>query len=202
MNRRKVVVGYFIVGTLLSAVFISCKESKQNISQKPTDSLFLGISLGMGFKEFYEHCWRLNQQKIVTHGPTNENVEYRLKDVLRDTVTMRFYPTFYDKKIFEMPVTFTYDKWAPWNKSYWSDSLLTEMYGVFKQWYGPEGWQEINHARQGKVYAKINGRTRINLFVKDEQFVQAVFTNLDVEGALKKKQAEEVKNKKEDTDEE
>lgn len=156
----------------------------------------------MGFKEFYEHCWRLNQQKIVTHGPTNENVEYRLKDVLRDTVTMRFYPTFYDKKIFEMPVTFTYDKWAPWNKSYWSDSLLVDMYGIFKQWYGPEGWQEINHARQGKVYAKINGRTRINLFVKDEQFVQAVFTNLDIEGALKKKQAEEVKNKKEETDEE
>jgi hypothetical protein len=183
----------FFVIIIASTVFLACNDSTSKEKKRHADSLFLGISLGMGYKEFYDHCWQLNKQKIVTHGPTNENVEYRLKNVLRDTVTMRFYPTFYEKKIFEMPVTFTYDKWAPWNKSFWSDSLLSEMIVVFKDWYGPEGWQEVDHPLQGKVYAKMDGSTRINLFVKDEQFVQAVFTDMKVENALKKANLEKEK---------
>jgi hypothetical protein len=105
---------------------------------------------------------------------------------------MRFYPTFYEDKIFEMPVTFTYESWAPWNRQYKSDSLLVNMLKVFKAWYGPD-FKELNHRTMGKVYYKMDGKRRINLFIKDDQFVQAVFTDLKVEKQLKKLAEEQAK---------
>lgn len=156
------------------------------------DSLFLGISLGMDRKAFFDHCWEQNKKKLFTHGPTNENVEYKLVNELHKPVTMRFYPTFHDDKIFEMPVTFTYEAWAPWNKQYGADSLLVEMLPVFKKWYGSD-FKKLEHPTMGPVYYKIDGKRRINLFKKDDQFVQAVFTDLKVEKKLKEAYAEKLK---------
>jgi hypothetical protein len=153
------------------------------------DSLFLGMYLGMPQKDFFDHCTELNKQQIIVQGPGgNTSVEYRMTDLEGD-VSMRFFPTFIDEKIFEMPVTYSYAAWAPWNKQYWSDVLLEQMVDLYKKWYG-EDFKLLNHPTQGKVYYKIDGKRRINLFVMDEQFVQAVFTDLKVEKRLK----EEFKN--------
>lgn len=174
----------------------SCgKESDRQTSGDP-DSLFLGITLGMERKAFYEYCWEQNRKKIFTHGPTNLNVEYKLINELQDPVSMRFYPTFHKDRIFEMPVTFTYEAWAPWNKKYWADSLLVHMVPVFKKWYGDE-FKKVDHPTLGPVYYKIDGNRRINLFRKDDQFVQAVFTDLTVERQLKKAHQEALKSKSE-----
>jgi hypothetical protein len=54
----------------------------------------------------------------------------------------------------------------------------------YKEVYGDD-FKLINHPTQGKVYYKIDGKRRINLFVKDEQHVQAVFSDLKVEKRLK-----------------
>ncbi len=176
------------LGLTISACNGSRSENKANY-----DSLFLGISLGMGADAFYDHCWEYNRRKVFTHGPTNRNVEYKLVDITNSPVSMRFYPAFYEGKIFEMPVTFTYDSWAPWNRQYHSDSLLVDMLKVFKKWYGPE-FKELNHQTMGKVYYRMDGKRRINLFIKDDQFVQAVFTDLKVEKELKRLSAEQSKN--------
>lgn len=162
-----------------------------------SDSLFLGISLGMDRKAFFDHCWEQNRKKLFTHGPTNENVEYKLVNELQEPVTMRFYPTFYEDKIFEMPVTFTYEAWAPWNKHFGSDSLLVEMLPIFKKWYGTD-FKKLDHPTMGPVYYKIDGKRRINLFKKDDQFVQAVFTDLKVEKTLKEEYAEKLKAESQD----
>ena len=158
--------------------------------EKKYDSLFLGISLGMEKKAFYDLCWEYNRKKIFTHGPTNQNVEYRIEGELKSAVMMRFYPTFENEKIYEMPVTFTYEAWAPWNKQFTSDSLLVDLLPVFKKWYGGE-FQVLDHQTMGKIYARIDGKRRINLFIKDDQFVQAVFTDLRVEKELKEKLSSE-----------
>jgi hypothetical protein len=194
MNKykmKKIAGGAMVIGFIV--LTLSCGQSRQELLKKQ-DSLFLGISLGMESKAFYDHCWEYNRRKIFTHGPSNQNVEYRLDTIVNSSVSMRFYPTFIEDKIFEMPVTFTYEAWAPWNRQYHSDSLLVQMIKVFKVWYGDD-FKELNHPTQGKVYYRIDGRRRINLFIKDDQFVQAVFTDLRVERELKKKMEEQATTK-------
>jgi hypothetical protein len=182
---KKIIVLTLMTSVVSVGIFLSgCRSDKDVVAEKRADSLFLGISLGMTDSAFFAHCWKLNKDSILTHGPTNQNVEYRLYDALEDSVTMRFYPSFYDHKIYEMPVTFTYDKWAPWNKRYWADTLLVEMLGVFKKWYGNE-FREVDHPTMGKIYVRFDGARRINLFKKDDQFVQAVFTDMRTMKKLK-----------------
>jgi hypothetical protein len=173
-----------ITMSFMVMMMLAC-ESRLTTRKKNYDSLFLNISFGMKRQEFFDYCWEMNRQKLFIHGPTNQNVEYRLTEI-KHPVTMRFYPSFYEDKIYEMPVTFTYEAWAPWNRQFFSDSLLVEMIGLFRKWYGDD-FQVIHHKTQGTVYAKIDGHRRINLFIKDDQFVQAVFTDLRVENELKKK---------------
>ncbi len=187
MKMKNTIVGLF-VGTIIIAL-ASC-DSLRSDEKENYDSLFLGISLGMGKQAFYDHCWELNKQKMFTHGPTNTSVEYRLENELKAPALMRFYPSFHDEKIYEMPVLFMYEAWAPWNKQYASDQLLTDVLELFKKWYG-EDFKELDHKTMGKVYYKMDKRRRINLFIKDDQFVQAVFTDLKVEKDIKEQAAKD-----------
>lgn len=163
-----------------SSIFNS---SEDNISE--TDSLFLGFYLGMPQKDFFDLCTELNKQQKITQGPGGStNVEYRIVDEYDSEISMRFFPTFIDEKVYEMPVIYSYIAWAPWNRQYWAENLLPKVLEKYKEVYGDD-FELLNHPTQGKVYYKIDGKRRINLFVKDEQFVQAVFTDLKVEKRLK-----------------
>ena len=176
---------YFLIGKMILVLIVcqACSDSKGK-TESTYDSLFLGTYFGMEKKEFFEYCWEMNRQRKFIHGPTNQSVEYKLVDELKDPVTMRFYPSFHHDRIYEMPVTFNYEGWAPWNKQFSADTLLVNMVDVFKRWYG-EDFEELDHKTMGKVYYRIDGHRRINLFRKDDQYVQAVFTDLKVEKQLK-----------------
>ena len=58
------------------------------------------------------------------------------------------------------------------------------MLVVFKRWYG-EDFKVLEHKTMGTVYYKMDGKRRINLFKRDDQFVEAVFTDLEVEKSIK-----------------
>jgi hypothetical protein len=181
----------FLVGC---SFLLSCEKFRSEANNsKSTDSLFLGIFLGMDRKAFYDYCWEQNRKKVFVHGPGNQSVQYKLEDQLTEPVSMQFYPTFHEDKIFEMPVTFNYESWAPWNKKYQADSLLQEMVPLFKRWYG-EDFRKLDHPTMGPVFYKIDGKRRINLFRKDDQYVQAVFTDLKVEKTLKEAYAKKLKS--------
>lgn len=136
-------------------------------------------------KDFFDLCTELNKKQLITQGPGgNTSVEHRIVEGFDSEVSMRFFPTFIEEKIFEMPVTYSYVAWAPWNRQYWAEQLLIKVLEDYKKTYG-EDFKLLEHPTQGKVYYKIDGKRRINLFVKDEQFVQAVFTDLKVEKRLK-----------------
>jgi hypothetical protein len=153
------------------------------------DSLFLGIHLGMDRQAFYEHCAELNRQQVFTHGTTNTSVQFKLLNEADAPIMMDFYPDFYKDKIVDMPVTFSFEAWAPWNKEYSSDVLFPKMLSIFERWYGKD-FKMLEHPTQGTVYYKMDGKRRINLFVRDDQFVQAVFTDL----ALDRERQNEAKN--------
>ncbi|MFD2201737.1 hypothetical protein [Shivajiella indica] len=187
MNRFYQLLIYI---SLLGASLFSCDMDKGKSSD--SDALFMGFYLGMPQKDFFDHCTELNKQQLITQGPGgNTNVEHLIKDKFSSEVSMRFFPTFIDHKIFEMPVTYQFISWAPWNKQYWADQLLEEVLEDYKKTYGDD-FKLLNHPTQGKVYYRIDGKRRINLFVKDEQFVQAVFTDLKVEKRLKEEYAKKI----------
>jgi hypothetical protein len=167
----------------LALCLLACEGLQKGPSEN--DQIFFDIYLGMKQKDFFDHCTELNQQQIITQGSGGAtSVEHRIKDKYSSEVSMRFFPTFIDYEIFEMPVTYSFIAWAPWNRQFWAEELLEEILEDYKNSYG-EDFILINHPTQGKVYYKIDGKRRINLFVKDEQFVQAVFTDLKVEKRLK-----------------
>ena len=170
--------------SVLMAVVVVCMigcNGKSFFAEKPnTDTLFLGVSLGMEKKAFYDSMWKLNKDQKLMQGPANQEVEFILTEDVKGPVRMRFYPSFHEDRIFEMPVLFTYESWAPWNRQYQSDSLLTDVLQLFKKWYGPE-FKIVQHPTQGDVYVRRDDNRRINLFIRDDQFVQAIFTDVKVE---------------------
>lgn len=173
---------------ILSIAIQSCNSpsfnSPENDFSKP-DSLFLGFYLGMPRKDFFDHCTELNSQQKITQGPGGTtNVEHKISGTFGADVSMRFYPTFIEEEIYEMPVTYTYESWAPWNKEFSAVVLFPKILESFKSIYGDD-FKVVNHRYQGKVYYKMDGKRRINLFIKDEQFVQAIFTDMKVEKRLK-----------------
>ncbi len=153
------------------------------------DSLFLGIRLGMTDREFYKHCWNLNKQGLIKQGTSNTSVEYQLKTELKYPVKVDFYPKFVDGKIAEMPVTFIYTGWAPWNKELTSDKLQQAVLKYYDKIYGTD-FMKVEHPTRGFAYVKIDGNRRISIFKQDEMRVWAVFTDMTV----KKEEADTTKS--------
>ena len=172
----------------LSISFQGCNSPQFNFSENDgpkSDSLFLGFYLGMPQKDFFDHCTELNSQQKITQGPGGTtSVEHKISGVYDGVVSMRFFPTFIKKNIYEMPVTYTYDSWAPWNKEFSAVALFPKILETYKSIYGDD-FKVVNDKYQGKIYYKMDGKRRINLFIKDDQFVQAIFTDMEVEKRLK-----------------
>jgi len=150
------------------------------------DSLFMGFYFGMAQKEFYTRCWKLNQQGLIKQGLRNTTVEYKTKDELKYPATMDFYPEFAQMKIFEMPVRFVYDGWAPWNTKLGADSLQVQVLKWYEKQYGDD-FMEVKHATRGIAYVQLKGNRRISIFKENDTYVWAIFTNMLADRALKDK---------------
>lgn len=178
----------------LSTIWMSCsegakykmEEAKQLASGVRYDSLFLDIQFGMTTKEFYAHCWDLNKQGVISQGSNNSSVLLKLKDELKLEADMNFYPTFHEDKIYEMPTTFNYTAFAPWNQATFADSLQLDVLAYFEKNYGG-GFYTIEHPKHGVAYVKVDGNRRISIFKSDDRTVKAVFTDLTAEEAIQAK---------------
>ena len=159
------------------------------------DSLFMGIYLGMVQRDFYAQCWELNKEGLVRQGTGNTTVLYKTKE-LKEPADMNFYPSFYQQKIWQMPVKFNYESWAPWNKRLMADSLQIDVLRLFNKWYGDD-FIEVRHPDGKIAYVKVDGNRRITIYKQDDQFVIANFTDLLVEIELKKEAEKELSSNKE-----
>ncbi len=166
-----------------------CKSEYRNMIEEGlasgirADNLFLGIRMGMTNKEFFAHCWELNKQQLIKQGNSNTSVEYDMRE-LKQPALMNFYPTFHEGKIHEMPVTFHYKAWAPWNKDLWADSLVQDVRVLMEGWYGGNPFVRFEHKGKGYRYVKVDGNRRIILWPEDDQYVKALYTDLTMEEAL------------------
>ena len=151
------------------------------------DSLFLGINFGMSSKNFYGYCWELNKKGIISDGTNNTMVLYKIDSALKFPASMNFYPDFVDNRIVNMRTTFQYNGWAPWNKKQFADTLLPDVVRLFKKWYpGGNDFIAITEKAKGTVYVKVDGNRRITVGRFDDMIVKADFTDLIIEGKLKK----------------
>jgi len=146
------------------------------------DTLFLDVHFGMSKKDFYVHCWQLNKEGIVWQGSKNMTVLYEI-DELPYPATMDFYPNFHNDTIYEMPVTFIYKGWAPWNKHLSSDSLQLEVVDLLEQWHG-DGFIEVEHPQRGATFVKVDGNRRILVWKDNDSDVKALYTDLLIKKEL------------------
>ena len=141
------------------------------------DSLFMGLSFGMSQKEFYEHCWDMNKDSIIKQGSANMSVQYDLNEELEHPATMNFYPKFDSGKIVEMPVRFIYNGWSPWTKELSASNLALDVKSWYEDIYG-KGFITVTHPMNGDAYTKIDGNRRITIYVENDLYVWARFTDM------------------------
>ncbi len=177
--------GWLVVALALATVLGCSGNDYDRVVKKELargvryDSLFFGIYLGMSAEDFYAHCWEMNKKGLWRQGPRNLTVQYEMEKELKAPAYMDFYPIFEDGKIVEMPVTFSYKAWAPWNRELFNDSLLVDVLRLFEEWYG-EGFRKVEGPNGRIAYVKVDGNRRISLYkdpVNDIE-VEAWFVDL------------------------
>jgi hypothetical protein len=191
-TTNRVRVPFYWMVTMM-VVLTSCQDSgfrkytslmkKELASGKRVDSVFFGIYLGMGNKEFYMHCWDLNKRGIFTDGLNNAAVLYKLeKNELKHPAAMNFYPDFTQHKISRMKVSFQYNAWAPWNKKLNADSLLPDVLRLYHTWYkSGNPFIRVDDEKRGTIYVKVDGNRRITIGKSDDMMVKVDYTDLSAE---------------------
>ena len=182
-----------VITLAVSLSFIGCKQEadyqqivERELSQEGrNDSLFLGYHFGMTKQEFFDHSWKLNSQKKVQDGAGSASVRYEVED-LKYRAHKLFYPTFYEGKIYKMPVKYRYNGWAPWNKDYWSDSLKVDVLRKFREEY-PNEFVEMKHPELGvPSHIMVDKNKRIAIYELNDEEVAVDYVDLTVLRELKK----------------
>ncbi|WPR75499.1 hypothetical protein [Algoriphagus sp. NG3] len=155
-------------------------EEQQLASGKQENELFLGLELGMGKKLFYEKCWQMNNEGILTNGPSELSVEYQVQMPSSLSTKMRFYPKFQDEKIYAMPVDYIYEGWAPWNEELSAEKLRSDVLKLYEDWFGP-GFIEVKSEDGNQlVFVKIDGNRRTRIFKKNISTVRVEIVDLPI----------------------
>lgn len=180
-----------IFAPTLIFLVLGCSESKYSTLVKTemakdivNDSLFLGLKLGQTKKKFFDTCWKLNSDKVVTNG-ANSFVEYSLPTGggvnSNQPITMLFYGVFNKENTMTgMKLQFSYDAWSLWNKSLQSDQLLLVVKDIFDDWYSGNDFIKVNISKnQRPLWVKVDGTRRITIMsLDDDQIVKAQIDDL------------------------
>lgn len=189
MNR----ISFILLSTLI-VLLLGCVKSEYDrlvnyqLSRNVRyDSLFLNLKFGMTRRDFYASCWEMNKEGLIMQGPGNLSVQYEIDTThVKSAMFMRFYPNFYEDKIYEMPVEFVYEAWAPWNSSLSADSLLYDVKKLMESWYGGEFKPFINEDKNFAIWVKIDGNRRIRMYIKNISTVKVEFLDLTVKPTMDK----------------
>lgn len=142
------------------------------------DSIFFGLYFGMSSQDFYQRCFELNHQGLVTNGPENNTVLYRFNSY-RYPLDMNFYPAFDNNKIYMMGIVFNYQGWAPWNKNLFSDKLVPDVLDILEKWYG-KGFLQIKSPDGKPIWVKVTGNRQILIRLQNERNVRVEISDLTV----------------------
>ncbi len=168
---------YWAIGISIFILFSACQTSEYEALVKQEletgvvyEETFLGLKNGLTKKAFYDECWQLNKQQLVSQGPDNNYAQYILdapeyeSDSLKK-VKILFYGIFDDNDIMHgMDMKMSFVSWAPWNKKYYSDQLIDHM----KQWYmykyGKNEFIKISIKDNLEAWVKVDGNRQILMY--------------------------------------
>jgi len=159
---------------LFLILLVSCSESKyaklvktEMAKNVVNDSLLFEMKFGQTRQDFYDQCWKLNNEKIITHGSSNKFVQYNLPLKEGDSsiyaIKMLFYGIFDKEKIMRgMDMRFSYHAWSLWNESLHSDKLMPVVKDSLQSWYPGNDFLPVTIKKTKKnVLVKIDGSRRI-----------------------------------------
>ena len=173
MKKRNHFILMAILG-LCSVCFTSC--DKMSSYETSLDTLFLDYHFGMNRGAFFDHCRELNKQGVTQHGTNDNNVMYIDSLNFNHNVFVNFYPKFENDVISEMPMTFNYSAWAPWNKELDVLELQENVVLLLTKWFG-EGFKSKALPNGNKAYYKLDEPRLIRVFTKDDKYVHVEITN-------------------------
>ena len=155
--------------------------SRETAREDTIRTLFFNYELGMPRQAFYDSSRALNLRGLVTNGPNNRYVQYKLPDKFPHKATMLYYPDFGEDQVTQMRIRFSYDAWAPWNRHLWADSLIFEVRKLMEKWYG-EGFliQDVNIPMVGPSheFVKIEANRQITIQRDSDREVLVKITDL------------------------
>lgn len=167
---------------ILSVVLTGCFQSeytrlvnRELASGIRKDSILLGIDLADSREEFYAKCTELNKQQLITQGSSGFSVLHFFKDSLvhkkATEIKLLFSPIF-DKEdtLAGMDLDFSYTNWAPWNKSYQSDSLEIKLMELIEKKYKGNPFILVE-SNKVPLKVKLDGNRRMIIVKKNEQIV-------------------------------
>ena len=177
---------------------VGCKSeydsyvSRELSKNMESDSLIFGMRMGQTKKEFFDQCWQLNKDKVLSQGDGNATVKYlEPLDSLNENTkrkSLLFYGEFDDNNImYGMDMAYEYTGWALWNEEYHSQPLMDDLKAQFLRDYGGNEFIEIDINKDDyKAYVKIDGNRQILMYPQNNKTV--IVKIEDLNHILKKKE--------------
>ncbi len=158
------------------------------------DTIFFNLTFGMKRQAFYDTCWKLNKTGLFTSGSTNLSVQHEIMTGYGKPVSMNFYPNFSNDVLYEMPVTYNYEAWAPWNRELYSDTLIVKIVQQMEKDYNVKFTHKKTQDGRPAYYNYTYPR-KILITVQDEQYVKVLMENEKYMTEDEKNKTEDEKNK-------
>lgn len=149
------------------------------------DSLLFNLKFGQHRMEFFSACWKLNQQGLVSNGPQNESVKYKLplrpEAPMEAEITLLFAGNFNNEKIMTgMDLQFFYTAWSIWNKELQANKLVPVVMDTLKKWYPGNDFIKVPLEKDSThLLVKVDGNRRIVIRpLDDDRIVKAKIDDL------------------------
>jgi hypothetical protein len=165
----------FVFLLLLCLTFVSCESEYSQVVKRELKSgvihedLIFGMKMGQTLKDFYDRCWELNKQKLVSEGSGNRFAKHImvLDSIAQnpERVELLFYGIFDEEKIMHgMHMKLSYLKWALWNEDYHAEPLMDNLQKKYIKDYPGNPFIEIDIDATKKAFVKVDGNRQILMF--------------------------------------
>lgn len=161
---------------MLSGIFFDCTntpaeqykalERAELESGVRYDSLFKGFYFGMKHDKFRDYCYYMNTVKhdFKMQGPNLSWLESEIKE-MSYPAAINFYPVFNEDVITEMNALIYYKDAVFKDRIFEKDSLLLDVLGLMKKWYGKEFIKiESPDSYKEDIYVSVRGNRRITVY--------------------------------------
>jgi hypothetical protein len=130
------------------------------------DSLFKGFYFGMKHDKFRAYCYYKNtvEHDFKMQGPNLTWLESEIKE-MSYPAAINFYPVFKEGVITEMDALIYYKNAVFKDRIFEKDSLLLDVLGLMKKWYGKEFIKiESPDSYREDIYVSVHGNRRITVY--------------------------------------